>query len=391
VKQFWASAGCALRDSTWIGAAWSWLLRFVGYAAGPLLFICLVYSSVLSMPGVSSPGPTWDLVVLIVSNTALELGAMSMPEIAAKSSDEEARAHADTLSVQLTRLFLAGVMWAGIEHMLVVANVPYLDAIKYIASFVFLVVRAVYTTKYMKCIYSLRKSPVQRQVQQAEMQGAMSPDEVQRLVQGAVQAMRAECSAQVQGATLEVQRLVQQVQGAMQSATLSEMQSAEVQAQVQWVQQALHLEVQGAMREMQDALLGQLREVQAQVQAHHEEAQRGVKRAPVRVQRAAQVQSAEVQSLGVQGAMQEEVAPEEVQGAIEPQTDVLGEVQGAMQEEVAPVGGFRSAIFAYVQLHLAQGYTPTVQECMDAVRCCKRSATTYRKDALVRLGAMEVS
>jgi hypothetical protein len=373
------------------------------------------------MPGVSSPGAVWDLIVVIVSNTALELGAMSMPELAAKSGDLDAIAHADALSVQLTRLFLAGVMWAGIEHMLVVANVPYLDAIKYIASFVFLVVRAVYTTKYMKCIHVLRKSPVQRQVQQAEVQGAMHPDEVQRLVQQAVQAMRAECSAQVQGATLEVQRLVQQVQGAMQSATLSEVQGAEVQAQVQWVQQALHLEVQGAMREVQDALLGQVREVQAQVQAHHEEVQRGVKRAPVRVQRAAQVQS-----LGVQGAMQGEVALEEVQGASqtdalqvqevqgsqmsaleevqsvewqsaevqsEPQTDALPQVQGAMQsdDEVAPVGGFKSAVYVYVQGAIAQGHTPTVQECMDAVGCKRRSAVQYRKDALALLQTVEVS
>lgn len=331
-------------------------------AVQPVLFLTVMYSIAETYPGFHSPGPQIDLIAFLAQNVALDVGSFGLPKLAdqaERSGNEEAAQQARKVAKALFLILVTNLVWGGIDH---IAGSSIGDGWKVGIALAFTVIRAYYATEYMRVIHRLDAhddaplAPVQSHL--SEVQAALTQQ-----VQEAVQEVQLALTQQVQalGARIneEVQTRLSEVQGAsaLHGAKLRDEVQAMVQGQVQSV----------LVQEVQSAMHSHLSEVQASLASMMQV------QATIALPQPDALHLACIDALALSD---------------EPCTDhlpvVVAPVDGA-KESVAPVGGYRQAVFSYVQSALAQGHEPTIQECMSAVGCKRRSAVEYRKEALAIL------
>lgn len=411
MARIFARAWQAFAASTYITALWNWFLMLAARAVQPVLFLTVMYSIAETYPGFKSPGPQVDLAAFLAQNVALDVGSFGLPKLADQAEaagNEEAAQQARKVAKALFLILVTNLVWGGIEH---IAGNQIADGWKVGIALVFTVIRAYYATEYMRVIHRLdahddalpQVQPSQPsvqslqkevqalvQVQLAEVQIALA-QEVQSLVGEVQTALEGQVQKAVQLHSAKSQEQVQALVGEVQTALGHEVQRA-VQSQVRQVQSALENAVQAhsaqLTMEVQEAVQAQRAtlqmEVQALVQTPVSEVQ-GPKEldecnAPVRKNR----------TTHGEGEVQEPEELDECNAPDGPRTDALVlEMSECNAPGVAPAGGFKQAVFAYVEKRVALGYKPTIQDVIEQVGCKRRSAVEYRKAALLALKVEE--
>lgn len=72
----------ALKESTWITAAWSWFTTLVSRAAEGILLACVVYSVIAVFPGVPHFPPAVDVVVEVIQVVTQDIAGIGLMKLA---------------------------------------------------------------------------------------------------------------------------------------------------------------------------------------------------------------------------------------------------------------------------------------------------------------------
>lgn len=143
----------ALAHSTYITAAWNWILETLGRAAEAILVVSVLYASVKLLPVVHMPNAL-DVIVFIAQFVALDVGGLSLSKLAKQAGEEgneQGAQQAARMSKALIVVMIAGVIVVALEQLF-----PIPAGWKLAIDTILLIARSILAVLYGHIIHSLR-------------------------------------------------------------------------------------------------------------------------------------------------------------------------------------------------------------------------------------------